>query len=406
MASVITSITGLQNLTGLTRFNADYNGLQSVNLSNLPDLNEVDISDCDIPGTNTSSLTSVNFSGSTAVTQLRLDDSNFSAGVPNISGLTALEYLDLDQCNISGSLDVSASTALYYIDIFGNPGLTSLIISDTQPITDLYAYDCGLTQTAVDNILDTLANNGISGGYVDLRGEDNAIPGATGLAAKTILQENGWTVDVNLAPPGSVGIAASTDFDITGDFTIEMFVNMSNLDGFPRPYSFGAYPAPNAMSIEGGQLYFWANGSALINGTFTPNIGDWYHICVMGSGSTAYMFIDGVEVASSPYGGSISSTGLPLTIGDGNEPNSAFNGLISNFRWTESAVYDTTGFTVPTTPLTDLSQTVLLIFQGNTLSAQLLDNSGNGNNATNDGAGYSANSPFVGVQGSLQMGNA
>lgn len=406
MASVITSITGLQNLTGLTRFNADYNGLQSVNLSNLPDLNEVDISDCDIPGTNTSSLTSVNFSGSTAVTQLRLDDSNFSAGVPNISGLTALEYLDLDQCNISGSLDVSASTALYYIDIFGNPGLTSLIISDTQPITDLYAYDCGLTQTAVDNILDTLANNGISGGYVDLRGEDNAIPGATGLAAKTILQENGWTVDVNLAPPGSVGIAASTDFDITGDFTIEMFVNMSNLDGFPRPYSFGAYPAPNAMSIEGGSLYFWANGSALMNGTFTPNIGDWYHICVMGSGSTAYMFVDGVEVASASYGGSISSTGLPLTIGDGNEPNSAFNGLISNFRWTESAVYDTTGFTVPTTPLTDLSQTVLLIFQGNTLSAQLLDNSGNGNNATNDGAGYSANSPFVGVQGSLQMGNA
>lgn len=406
MASVITSITGLQNLTGLIRFNADFNGLSSVNLSNLPDLNDVDISDCDVPGTNTSSLTSINFSGSTAVTQLRLDDSDFSAGIPNISGITSLEHIDVDQCNISGVLDLSAFTSLYYIDVFGNTGLTSLIISDTQPISDLYASGCALTQTVVDNILDTLANNGVTGGYVDLSGGTNAIPGSTGLAAKTILQENGWTVDVNQAPPGSVGIAASTDFDITGDFTIEMFVNMSNLSGFPRPYSFGAYPAPNAMSIEGGSLYFWANGSALMNGTFTPNIGDWYHICVMGSGSTAYMFVDGVEVASASYGGSISSTGLPLTIGDGNEPNSAFNGLISNFRWTESAVYDTTGFTVPTTPLTDLSQTVLLIFQGNTLSAQLLDNSGNGNNATNDGAGYSANSPFVGVQGSLQMGNA
>lgn len=406
MASVITSITGLQNLTGLTRFNADWNGLQSVNLSNLPNLQDVDISDCDIPGTNTPSLTSVNLSGSTAVTQLRLDDSDFSAGVPNISGLTSLELLDLDQCSISGVLDVSASTALSYIDVFGNAGLTSLIISDTQPITDLYAYECALTETAVDDILVVLSNNGQSGGFVDLRDGTNAIPSATGLAAKATLEGNGWTVDVNQAPPGSVGIAPSTDFDIVGDFTIEMFVNMNNLDGFPRPYSFGAYPAPNAMSIEGGQLYFWANGSNLINGAFAPTLGQWYHLCVMGSGSTAYMFIDGVEVASSPYGGSISSTGLPLTIGDGNEVNSAFNGLISNFRWTDSAVYSTSGFTVPTSPLTDLTDTILLIFQGNTLTAQLLDNSGSGNNATNDGAGYSANSPFVGVQGSLQMGNA
>lgn len=404
MASVITSITGLQNLTGLTRFNADWSGLQSVNLSNLPNLVDVDISDCDIPGTSTRSLTSVNLSGSTAVTQLRLDDSDFSAGVPNISGLTSLELLDLDQCSISGVLDVSASTTLSYIDVFGNAGLTSLIISDTQPITDLYAYECALTETAVDDILVVLSNNGQSGGYVDLRDGTNAVPSSTGLAAKATLEGNGWTVDVNVAPPASVGIAASTDFDIVGDFTIEMFVNMNNLDGFPRPYSFGAYPAPNAMSIEGGQLYFWANGSNLINGAFAPTLGQWYHLCVMGSGSTAYMFIDGVEVASSPYGGSISSTGLPLTIGYGNEVNSAFNGLISNFRWTDSAVYSTAGFTVPTSPLTDLTDTILLIFQGNTLTAQLLDNSGSGNNATNDGASYSANSPFVGVDGSLQMG--
>jgi hypothetical protein len=125
----------------------------------------------------------------------------------------------------------------------------------------------------------------------------------------------------------------------------------------------------------------------------------------MGVGSTAYMYVNGVVVNSAPYSGSISSQGLPLTIGYGNEPSSGFNGLISNFRWTTTQVYDSAGFTVPTSQLASLMGTKLLIFQGNTLETQLIDNSGNNHNATNTGATYSALSPFAGVQGSLQMGN-
>ena len=48
MAAVITSITGLQNLPNLTNFNADFNGLQSVNLSGLTSLIYADISDNNI----------------------------------------------------------------------------------------------------------------------------------------------------------------------------------------------------------------------------------------------------------------------------------------------------------------------------------------------------------------------
>lgn len=254
--------------------------------------------------------------------------------------------------------------------------------------------------------------------YVRYDGNGRIIPGS--LILSRIKPKNGGyvqtpgyeccndttTTTTTTAAPGNVGIAASTDFDITGNFTIEMFVNMSNLDGFPRPYSFGAYPAPNAMSIEGGQLYFWANSAALINGAFSPTLGAWYHICVMGSGSTAYMFVDGFMVASSPYGGSISSAGLPLTIGYGNESGSYFNGKISNFRWTSSAVYSTSGFTVPTATLPNISNCKLLIFQGTNLPMQLSDNSGNGHHATNAGATYSAANPFSGTQGSIQMGTA
>lgn len=214
------------------------------------------------------------------------------------------------------------------------------------------------------------------------------------------------TTTTTAAPlPGNVEIAGSTDFDLTKDFTIEMFVNLSNLDGFQRPYSFGAYPAPNAISIEGNQLYFWANGSALLNGSFVPTLGQWYHICIMRSGTTAYMFIDGINVASSSSLSAILTNSLPLTIGYGNEPNSYFNGLMSNFRWSQNDLYSTSGFAVPTAPLTVDPSTVLLIFQGNSLPLELTDNSGNGHNASNSGATYSTNNPFVGEQGSLQMGS-
>jgi hypothetical protein len=401
----LTSITGLQNLVNLQEIRIDYNGFQSVDLSGMSNLTYVDISDCDIPGTGTNSLTSVNLAGSTAIEQLRLDDSNFSAGYPDISGLTnTLQILDMDQCGLSGVIDLSQFSALTSIDFSGNINITSVTLPEAY-INNLNLYNNALTQEAVDDTLQWLDGSGVENGYVSLEGGTNAVPTEAGLTAQTNLEGKGWSVYVNTAPPGSVGIAASTDFDISGSFTIEMFVNMNNLDGFPRPYSFGAYPAPNAMSIEGGSLYFWANNSSLINGTFNPTLGEWNHIAVMGSGSTAYMFINGFMVANSPYDGEISSQGLPLTIGYGNEPNSGFNGLMSNFRWTDAAVYPTGGFTPPTGSLTDLTDTVLLIFQGTDINAQLLDNSGNNHNATNSGATYSVLNPFTGTTGSLQMGN-
>jgi hypothetical protein len=403
MSAAITSITHLQNLTNLERFEADYNHLESINLSGLTNLTYVDISDNDQVDSGNNSLASINLTGCTALEQLRLDDNDFSSGFPNISALTSLTFLDIDQSDISGDIDISMLSNLVSFDLSGND-----ITSVTLPESNLESVDISnnrLTEAAVNNILTWLSGTSVENGFLALNGGTNHHPTGFGPSQKTTLEGKGWTVNVNSAPPASVGIAASTDFDIVGDFTIEMFVNMNNTDGYPRPYSFGTYPAPNAMSIENGTLYFWANEDSLLTGNFDPTIGSWNHIAVMGSGSTAYMFVDGVQVATNGYNpAAISSQGLPLTIGYGNEPQSGFNGLMSNFRWTNAAVYPAAGFTVPTTPLTSTADTVLLTFQGTDLTAQLLDNSGNGHNATSAGATYSASNPFAGTSGSLQMG--
>jgi len=259
--------------------------------------------------------------------------------------------------------------------------------------------------------------------YVRYDGYGRIIPGS--LILSRIKPKNGGYVETpgyeccndttttttTTGVPGNVEIAASTDFNISGNFTIEFWMYMANTDGFPRVYSFGAYPAPNAISIEGGGsiIYFWGNGAPALSGT--PGslgidlVGSWHHIAIVGNGGLLYMYVDGYQLSSGSWTTSIPSGGLPFTIGFGNEPSSYFNGYLSNFRWTSSAVY-TAPFngSVPTAPLSALPGTKLLIFQGDSLPLELTDNSGNGHNATNDGASYSTSNPFVGVQGSLKMG--
>jgi PKD repeat protein len=197
----ISSITGLQSLANLQDFKADDNYLVSVDLSGLSNLTYVEIGDNFIVGTSTPSLTTVNLSGCTALEELRLDDSDFSGGTPNLTGLNNLKFVDFDESDISGSVDISFLSSLDDFDFSANPGLTELIISSSQPLgldeQYLNASGCGLTQASVDAILVALSLNGISGATIDLQGGTNAVPGAAGLAAKTVLEENGWEVLIN-----------------------------------------------------------------------------------------------------------------------------------------------------------------------------------------------------------------
>jgi hypothetical protein len=195
------SITGLQNINNLEEFRADYNSLANVDFSGMTDLNYIDISDCKEIGSSISSLTSVNLTGCINLEELRIGGSDFSTSIPDFRDLNNLKVLDLDSSSLSGLFDVSYFPKLERCDLSGNPGITAVTISRSQPIGNnnrtLDLKGCSLTQAAVDFVLVELSLNSIIDGYVDITGEGNATPSATGLAAKAVLEANGWNVSVN-----------------------------------------------------------------------------------------------------------------------------------------------------------------------------------------------------------------
>lgn len=204
MGAGLTSITGLQNLTNLQDFRADWSFLTSIDLSGLTNLTYVDVSDQDAAVGGANCLASINLSGCISLQSLYIDDNDFSAGFPDLSDCTSLQYFDFDQSNLVGSVDISNLPALEGFDFNGNTGLTEVIISRTQPLSDngreLLFNDCALTQTAVDNILLELASGSISNGYVRIDNNNgdgtNATPGEVGRESLFVLNSRGWSFDV------------------------------------------------------------------------------------------------------------------------------------------------------------------------------------------------------------------
>lgn len=203
MAATITSITGLQNLTGLTTFYADRNLLTTVDLSGMTSLVNVDVSNNTVDGED-KSLTSINLTGCTNIETLYINDSNFLSGgassITGLSDLTLCQDLDLDGCDISGTVDLSTLSNLVYLDVSIN-NIENLIISDTSaPIVSLLANDNALTVSSVNDILINLDGSGVSAGDVNMIDGTNAAPSGSGVDAAVNLVGKGWTLSFNTAP--------------------------------------------------------------------------------------------------------------------------------------------------------------------------------------------------------------
>jgi len=134
-----------------------------------------------------------------------------------------------------------------------------------------------------------------------------------------------------------------------------------------------------------GNLLGWYNGSAVLEGS-ALTLNTWNHIVyVRDSGTnTGSLFLNGTRTATQTDSTNYSSTGATATIGSRYTVDGFINGYLSNLRLVKgTAVYSasSTTITVPTTPLTAITNTSLLTCQSN----RFIDNSTNAFTITKNG---------------------
>jgi hypothetical protein len=185
--------------------------------------------------------------------------------------------------------------------------------------------------------------------------------------------------------------STSSDFNLgTGQFTFEAFIYTFITTQQTVMIASGA--TDFNIYINGGKLYMYF-GSNIINGVGTINVNQWHHIVVQRDSSdylTAY--VDGTRVYYTTQTTDYTANNM-ITIGEHTNGTNDFNGYISNVRFVAStAVYSGASITVPTTPLTAITNTKLLTCQSN----RFVDNSTSSHALTIGGdPAVSTNTPFT-----------
>ena len=169
----------------------------------------------------------------------------------------------------------------------------------------------------------------------------------------------------------------------SNDFTMEAWVKFGDVQGTwdtilgmydegndRRAYHLVRYN--NVGAAENGRLYMYVNtdgtsgGYANVSGGFI-SINDWHHVAGVRDGNTLRVYINGVQVGSSSFSGTIyNNTTDPLFIGDvESDDTKIMNGFISNVRLINgTCIYPNgTTFTPSQHELTLVPNTVLLACQ-------------------------------------------
>jgi hypothetical protein len=170
--------------------------------------------------------------------------------------------------------------------------------------------------------------------------------------------------------------ASNASFAIgTGNFTIQCSVNFTAWASTYQRICLQGVSGTSNIEISrdtgANNLVVTIQTSAIITYAWTPNIGQWYNIALVRSGTGSnqvVLYIDGVSVATGTSSASIAQNqfivgGLDWASGY------SMQGYISNLRYSNIA----RTITVPTSPYTSDANTIILTCQSN----RFVDNSSN-----------------------------
>jgi hypothetical protein len=168
--------------------------------------------------------------------------------------------------------------------------------------------------------------------------------------------------------------AASAGLSFNGDFTIECWVKTSTISLDPygrRVWSFGSgldtsildLGFYNGSSITSNACLSAGSLGAIITGTIAVADGNWHHVAVTRSGSSIKLFVDGVQSGSTYTSSATFSAGSAngMYISSIGGVGGYLVGNISSLRVVKGTAVYTSAFTPPTSPLTAISGTSLLL---------------------------------------------
>lgn len=252
-------------------------------------------------------------------------------------------------------------------------------------------------------------NNGTNNTFIDGSTNNFTITrtGNTTQGTFSPFSQTGWSNYVT-GSSGYLSTPNNSNLNIgSSDFTFECWVNApswaSGIDascflsrwGGPGNYGyFFGYNPTNGLTF----IYSTtgtAGGNVVRNYAATLNVGTWYHIAFCRSGGTTRAFVNGTQVGSSSSDNVTlyNSTALQIVGGliDGSTFYDPYTGYISNLRMVIGTALYTSNFTPPTSALTAITNTKLLMCQNN----RFLDNSSNSLTVSSSGSpSVQAFSPF------------
>ena len=151
----------------------------------------------------------------------------------------------------------------------------------------------------------------------------------------------------------------------SGDFTIETWVNFTKIDTYQCIIDFraagnGAFPF--IVRDTDGDLYYYINGSKLIDNIPARANNCWHHIAVVRNSGTTKFYLNGKEEGSASDSTTYVASNNP-TIGVSTAESNDLFGYLSNLRIVKGTAVYTSAFTPPTEKLTAIEGTVLLCCQ-------------------------------------------
>ena len=314
---------------------------------------------------------------------------NFEAtAVPIVAPVVISDPQDVVDADLHGVFSIIATgTNLEYqwqasadngatwsdLDNIQNGSNTNTWNEQGQPLNDQ------LFRCKVSNSAGTVYSNTARISRVDWYDDTSSTPNIVTLNG-TVTQSNegGGVLAAGFDGAGYITLDSNTEYDLTGDFTVELFGKLSST-GQNTFVSNGIGVAGwQIRQIEDGTnnlMFYRYDGSTEEYYRFShtlPSDNTWHHIAVARQGTTLKLFVNGIMTNSHETSTQFAriNDSTPLVLGRGEYYSAGtfinLHGSIAGLRVVRDTALYTSNFTIPTTLPTNVTGTVLLLNFGAT----------------------------------------